>query len=34
VDSLNAFARAAGLLSGAPAYEQVVATRFQSLWKR
>jgi len=34
VASLNAFARAAGLLSGAPAYEQVVATRFQSLWKR
>ena len=32
VDSLNAFARATGLLSGAPAYEQVVATQFQSLW--
>ena len=32
VDSLNAFARATGLLSGAPAYERVVATRFQSLW--
>ena len=34
MDALNAFARATGLLSGAPAYEQVVATRFQSLWKR
>ena len=34
VDSLNAFARATGLLSGTPAYEQVVATRFQSLWRR
>jgi ABC-type nitrate/sulfonate/bicarbonate transport system substrate-binding protein len=33
VDSLNAFARATGLLSGAPAYERVVATRFQSLWR-
>jgi ABC-type nitrate/sulfonate/bicarbonate transport system substrate-binding protein len=33
VDSLNAFARASGLLSGAPAYERVVATRFQRLWK-
>ena len=32
VDSLNAFARATGLLSGAPAYERVVATQFQSLW--
>src|SRR5437879_12473149 len=32
VDSLNAFARATGLLSGAPGYEQVVATQFQSLW--
>ncbi len=32
VDSLNTFARATGLLSGAPAYERVVATRFQSLW--
>jgi len=32
VNSLNAFARATGLLSGAPAYERVVATRFQSLW--
>jgi ABC-type nitrate/sulfonate/bicarbonate transport system substrate-binding protein len=33
VDSLNAFARATGLLSGAPAYERVVATQFQSLWR-
>src|SRR6266851_7558337 len=32
VDSLNAFARATGLLSVAPAYEQVVATQFQALW--
>src|SRR5437773_4734987 len=32
VDSLNAFARATGLLSGAAAYERVVATQFQSLW--
>src|SRR3989454_8097351 len=32
VDSLDAFARATGLLSGAPAYERVVATQFQSLW--
>jgi len=32
VDSLNAFARASGLLSGAPAYERVVATQFQALW--
>ena len=32
VDSLNAFARATGLLSGAPGYERVVATQFQSLW--
>lgn len=34
VDALNGFARATGLLSGAPSYEQIVATRFQSLWKR
>jgi ABC-type nitrate/sulfonate/bicarbonate transport system substrate-binding protein len=33
VDSLNAFARASGLLSGAPAYERVVATQFQLLWR-
>jgi NitT/TauT family transport system substrate-binding protein len=32
VESLNAFARASGLLSAAPAYERVVATQFQSLW--
>jgi ABC-type nitrate/sulfonate/bicarbonate transport system substrate-binding protein len=32
VESLNAFARATGLLSRAPAYEQVVATQFQALW--
>ena len=32
VDSLNAFAQATGLLSGATAYEQVVAMQFQSLW--
>ena len=32
VDSLDASARAIGLLSGAPAYERVVATQFQSLW--
>ena len=30
--SLNAFAQATGLLSGAAAYERVVATQFQSLW--
>ena len=34
VNELNAFARSMGLLSGAAAYEQVVATRFQSLWTR
>jgi len=33
VDSLNAFARASGLLSASPAYERIVATQFQSLWK-
>jgi len=33
VDSLNAFARASGLLSTAPDYEGVVATQFQSLWR-
>jgi len=33
VDSLNAFARATGLLWGAPSYESVVATQFQSLWR-
>lgn len=34
VDSLNAFARAIGLLSGTPAYEHVVATQFQSVLRR
>ena len=32
VDALNGFARSMGLLSGAPAYEDVVATQFQHLW--
>ena len=32
VESLNAFARATGLLSGAQPFEQVVATQFQALW--
>src|SRR5207245_10545269 len=32
VDSLNAFARATGLLSGAPAYERVGPTPFPSPW--
>ena len=34
VHALNAFARETGLLVRPPAYEQVVATRFQTLWKR
>jgi len=34
VNDLNAFARGIGILSGAPAHEQVVATRFQPLCKR
>jgi len=34
VHALNAFARETGLLSRAPPYEQVVATRFRTLWKR
>jgi len=34
VRALNAFARETGLLSRAPPYEQVVATRFRTLWKR
>ena len=34
VNQLNAFARGVGILSGAPAHERVVATRFQSLWAR
>jgi hypothetical protein len=29
---MNDFARALGLLSGPVAYEDVVATRFESLW--
>jgi ABC-type nitrate/sulfonate/bicarbonate transport system substrate-binding protein len=33
VDSLNAFARASGLLSAAQDYERVVAMQFQSLWR-
>jgi NitT/TauT family transport system substrate-binding protein len=33
VAALNAFARDMGLLSGPVAYEQVVATEFQHLWK-
>jgi len=33
VDSLNAFARASGLLSAAQDYARVVATQFQSLWR-
>ena len=34
VEALNAFAKQRGLLLRAPAYEEVVATRFQTLWKR
>jgi len=33
VGALNAFSRNMGLLSGEVAYEQVVATQFQNLWK-
>ncbi len=33
VDALNSFARNLGILSGTASYEQVVATRFQHLWK-
>ena len=33
VDALNEFARNMGLLSGPAAYEDVVATQFQHLWK-
>jgi len=33
VAALNEFARDLGLLSAAPAYDQVVASRFQHLWK-
>jgi ABC-type nitrate/sulfonate/bicarbonate transport system substrate-binding protein len=34
VDALNAFSRSMGLLSVAPAYEDVVATQFQALWNQ
>ena len=34
VHALNAFARETGLLVRPPAYEQIVATRFQTLWKQ
>jgi ABC-type nitrate/sulfonate/bicarbonate transport system substrate-binding protein len=33
VDALNAFSRSMGLLTEPVAYEQVVATEFQHLWK-
>jgi NitT/TauT family transport system substrate-binding protein len=33
VEALNGFARSLGILSGAVSYDQVVATRFQHLWK-
>src|SRR5262245_46437841 len=33
VVALNEFARSLGILSSTPAYDQVVATRFQHLWK-
>jgi NitT/TauT family transport system substrate-binding protein len=33
VDGMNAFARDAGILSGHPAYSDVVATQFSELWK-
>src|SRR5262245_25267819 len=33
VAALNEFARSLGILSAAPAYDQVVATRFQHLWR-
>src|SRR5271170_4779470 len=33
VAGMNAFARDAGVLKGAPAYEDVVATRFSALWR-
>ena len=32
VEGMNAFARAVGILKGHPAYSDVVATQFQSLW--
>ena len=33
VDALNRFARDLGILSGTPAYDEVVATGFRHLWK-
>jgi NitT/TauT family transport system substrate-binding protein len=33
VEGMNAFARDAGILSGHPAYSDVVATQFSELWK-
>jgi NitT/TauT family transport system substrate-binding protein len=33
VQQMNAFARARGILNGAPSYEQVVATQFAPLWQ-
>jgi NitT/TauT family transport system substrate-binding protein len=33
VDGMNAFARDAGILTGHPAYADVVATQFSELWK-
>jgi ABC-type nitrate/sulfonate/bicarbonate transport system substrate-binding protein len=34
VEGMNGFARDVGILSGHPAYEQVVATQFANLWKQ
>src|SRR5579863_6795149 len=34
VDGMNGFARDVGILTGRPAYEQVVATQFADLWKQ
>jgi ABC-type nitrate/sulfonate/bicarbonate transport system substrate-binding protein len=33
VEGMNAFARDAGILTGHPAYADVVATQFSELWK-
>jgi ABC-type nitrate/sulfonate/bicarbonate transport system substrate-binding protein len=33
VAGMNAFARDAGVLKGAPAYDQIVATQFSALWR-
>src|SRR5262245_18657480 len=33
VAGMNQFSRAAGILKGNPAYDRVVATRFQRYWK-